>query len=148
MKIITPRRIASIGLVVALGGLTAACTPRVPLPVKPPAAHTSVPKPPAPKPPAETVSQRNARQKAAEYLQFMSFSRTGLIEQLEYEGFSPRDATYGVDALHVNWNQQAAKKAAEYLKIMPFSRSGLIDQLVFDGFTQQQAAYGVSTTGL
>src|SRR5436190_2194174 len=121
-----------------MGGIAAACTPRPPLPINPPAVHT----------PAETVSQRNARQKAAEYLKYMSFSRKGLIEQLEYEGFLPQDATYGVDALHVDWNQQAAKKAAEYLKSMCFSRSGLIAQLVYEGFTQQQAAYGVRTTGL
>src|SRR5262245_13432558 len=124
MKLISPRRIASVGLVVALGGVAAAaCTPATN-----PAAHVS-----APKPPTETVSQRNARLRAADYLKYTSFSRRGLIEQLEYEGFTPRDATYGVDALHVDWNRQAALKAAEYLKFMHFSRSGLIDQLVFEG---------------
>jgi hypothetical protein len=136
MKIITRRRIASLGLIVALGGAAAACTPAV---------HTSAPKPVVG---GETVSQSNARQKAAEYLKYMSFSRSGLIKQLEYEGFTQQDATYGVDALHVDWNQQAARKAGEYLKYMSFSRSGLIQQLVYEGFTQQQAEYGVSTTGL
>lgn len=28
-----------------------------------------------------------------------SFSRDGLIEQLEYEGFTPDQATYGVDSV-------------------------------------------------
>jgi len=65
-----------------------------------------------------------------------------------FEGFPQEDAAYGVDALNVEWNDQAAKKAAEYLKYSSFSRSGLIDQLVFEGFTQAQAEYGVSTTGL
>lgn len=96
----------------------------------------------------ETVSQRNARQKAADYLEFMAFSRSGLIKQLEYEGFSNSDATYGVDALNVDWYEQAAKKAADYLEFMSFSRSGLIDQLLYEGFTQAEAEYGVSTTGL
>jgi hypothetical protein len=94
------------------------------------------------------VSQRNARQKAGEYLSFMAFSRSGLIHQLEYEGFSNADATYGVDANNVDWNQQAAKKAADYLSMMSFSRSGLIAQLLYEGFSQAQAEYGVSTTGL
>ena len=78
----------------------------------------------------------------------MAFSRSGLIEQLKFEGFSETDATYGVDALNADWNEQAAKKAADYLDMTAFSHSGLVEQLVFDGFTQEQAEYGVSTTGL
>jgi hypothetical protein len=96
----------------------------------------------------ETASQRNARLKAGDYLDFTSFSRSGLIQQLEFEGFTPDDAAYGVDALNVDWNDQAAKKAAEYLDFTSFSHSGLVDQLVFEGFTRAQAEYGVSTTGL
>lgn len=101
--------------------------------------------PPAP---AETVSQEMARRKAAEYLQFSSFSRKGLIDQVMFEGFSEADATYGVDAQFADWNAQAALKAAEYLELMSFSHRGLVDQLVFEGFTPEQAEYGVSTTGL
>ncbi len=78
----------------------------------------------------------------------MAFSRSGLIHQLEFESFTTEDATYGVDALAADWNEQAAKSAAGYLDVMAFSRSGLIHQLVFEGFTQDQAEYGVSTTGL
>ena len=65
-----------------------------------------------------------------------------------FEGFTQGEAEYGVDALNVDWNEQAAKKAAEYLDYSSFSRSGLIEQLVFEGFTQGEAEYGVSTTGL
>jgi hypothetical protein len=65
-----------------------------------------------------------------------------------YEGFTQEDAEYGVEALNVDWNTQAAKKAASYLKSSSFSASGLVDQLVYEGFTQEQAEYGVSTTGL
>jgi hypothetical protein len=96
----------------------------------------------------ETVSQRNARRKARDYLNFTSFSRTGLIQQLQFEGFSQGDAAYGVDALNVDWNEQAAKKAKDYLNLTSFSRRSLIDQLVFDGFTAAEAEYGVSATGL
>jgi hypothetical protein len=96
----------------------------------------------------ETVSQRNARLKAASYLELIAFSRSGLIEQLEFEGFSNADATYGTDAQKANWMTQAARKARSYLDTMPFSRAGLITQLEFEGFTSAEAAYGVSQVGL
>jgi hypothetical protein len=98
--------------------------------------------------PAETVSQEQARTKAADYLDYSAFSRVGLIKQLKFEGFSKKDATYGVDALDVNWNKQAAKKARDYLDYSSFSRASLIEQLEFEGFTSQQAIYGVNQTGL
>lgn len=96
----------------------------------------------------ENVNQSNARKKAASYLAISAFSRSGLIEQLEFEGFTNSDATYGVDAQNADWNKQAAKKAASYLAISAFSRSGLIEQLEFEGFTQAQAKYGADSTGL
>jgi hypothetical protein len=126
----------------------------------PPPPTTAAPPPPPPAPPptappttadpfaSESVSQRNARRSAAQYLEVSAFSRTGLIEQLEFEGFSNADATYGVDAQFADWNQQAAASAAQYLEVSAFSRSGLYDQLIFEGFTPSEAEYGVSTTGL
>lgn len=114
----------------------------------PPTTTTTAPPPPPDPFAGESISQRNARGSAEDYLAFASFSRTGLIGQLEYEGFSTADATYAVDVLNVDWNEQAAKSAASYLEFSSFSRSGLIDQLVYEGFTQAQAEYGVSTTGL
>jgi colicin import membrane protein len=94
------------------------------------------------------VSQQNAVRSAEDYLDFTAFSRTGLINQLEFEGYSTADATRAVDRVTVNWNEQAAKSAANYLDFTSFSRQGLIDQLVFEGFTAAQAKYGVSQTGL
>jgi hypothetical protein len=107
-----------------------------PAPVPVPRAEPSVP-----------LGQESARRKAQEYLDFASFSRSGLIEQLEYEGFSNADATGAVDGLSVDWNEQAAEKADEYMGFSSFSRSGLIDQLEFEGFTSEQAAYGASAVG-
>ena len=98
--------------------------------------------------PAGTVSQRNAVSKGASYLRSSSFSRSGLISQLQYEGFSGSEATYGTDSQNADWNAQAAKKAASYLRSSSFSRSGLISQLLYEGFSQAQAEYGVGTTGL
>lgn len=98
--------------------------------------------------PTETVSQNNAREKAESYLSFSAFSKKGLIEQLEFEGFEKADAEYAVGAIEVDWNEQAAKKAASYLENQSFSKKSLTEQLVFEGFTKKEAEYGVSTTGL
>lgn len=102
---------------------------------------------PSPEPPPEpdlTPGQQNAVSKAEEYLSVSSFSRPGLIEQLEFEGFSNADATFAVDRLGVDWNEQAAKKAQEYLDVSSFSRSGLVEQLTFEGFTPAEAEYGAA----
>ena len=103
---------------------------------------------PAPAAPGESVSQENARATAEDYLDSSSFSRSGLIEQLKYEGYSTKDATYAVRAISVDWNEQAAKTAKDYLDSSSFSRSGLIEQLEYEGFTHAQAGYGVNQTGL
>jgi hypothetical protein len=98
--------------------------------------------------PGETAGQENARKSAESYLSHSNFSRSGLIDQLKFEGYSAADATYGVDAVSPDWNEQAAKSAESYLSHSSFSRSGLIDQLEFEGYTAEQAAYGVNKTGL
>jgi hypothetical protein len=96
----------------------------------------------------ESVASQNARRMAASYLKYSAFSRSGLIDQLKYEGFSNRLATYGVDKQHANWSKQAARMARQYLKYSAFSRSGLIEQLEYEGFTPTQAKYGVKKAGL
>ena len=95
-----------------------------------------------------TTSQTNAMKKASSYLRSMAFSYSGLVEQLEYEGFSGEDATFAVDHCGADWNVQADRMAAQYLKTMAFSRSGLIEQLEFEGFTEEQATHGVDSVGL
>jgi hypothetical protein len=104
--------------------------------------------PPAPVVPELTMSQEQAVGSATSYLEYSAFSRSGLIGQLEFEGFSTADATFAVDHITVDWNEQAAKSAKSYLEFSNFSRSGLIDQLVFEGFTTEQATYGVDQVGL
>ncbi len=103
---------------------------------------------PTPEEPQLTRAQENAIGTAQDYLDYDSFSRKGLIEQLEFEGYSTKDATFAVVSLNVDWNEQAAKKAEDYLDYDNFSRSGLIEQLEFEGFTTAQATYGVNQTGL
>ncbi len=98
--------------------------------------------------PRFTRAEENAIRSAESYLSFTAFSRSGLIKQLEFEGYTNSEATLGVDSLDVDWNRQAALSAEQYLDFTSFSRSGLIDQLVFEGFTRSQATYGVDKTGL
>ena len=95
-----------------------------------------------------TAGEEQAAKMAKSYLDTMAFSRTGLIEQLEYEGFTQQEAEYGVDKIGADWNEQAAKMAKNYLDTMAFSRAGLIEQLEYEGFTRQQAEYGVRAVGL
>lgn len=94
-----------------------------------------------------TMGERNALRQAQNYLSFMPFSYSGLISQLEFEGYTTEEATYAVDNCGADWNEQAALKAQDYLDFMSFSRDGLIEQLMFEGFTAEQAEYGVSAVG-
>ena len=95
----------------------------------------------------ETTSQLDAVDRAEDYLAYTAFSRQGLIEQLEYEGFSKEDATYGADNSGADWMKQAEEKAQDYLDYTSFSREGLIEQLEYEGFTNKEAVHGVDSTG-
>ena len=94
-----------------------------------------------------TTGEKNALAKAKEYLSTMPFSYKGLIKQLEFEGFSTQEATYGADNCKADWNEQAAKSAKNYMEISSFSESGLIEQLEFEGYTEEQAEYGAKKAG-
>lgn len=96
----------------------------------------------------ETLSQKNAVNKAKNYLDYTAFSKSGLIKQLKFEGFSEEDATYAVNQINVNWKEQAVNKAKSYLEHSSFSRSGLIEQLEFEGFSEEEATYAVDKVGL
>jgi hypothetical protein len=102
---------------------------------------------PEPEGPVETLSQSNARSTAEDYIASSGFSRSGLIDQLKYEEYSTADATYAVDAIDVDWNEQAARTAQSYLDSSSFSRSGLYDQLIYEGFTSSQANFGLKAVG-
>lgn len=94
-----------------------------------------------------TVGETNALRKAKQYLDMMSFSYNGIIQQLEYEGFNKDEAAYAADNCGADWNKQAVKKAEQYLNLMGFSRDRLIEQLQYEGFTYEQAIYGADANG-
>ena len=94
-----------------------------------------------------TTGQSNALKKAQSYLKFTNFSHDGLVEQLEYEGFSHDEAVYGADNCGADWNEQAKEKAKSYLDFSGFSYKGIIEQLEYEKFTSEQAKYGADNCG-
>jgi len=108
--------------------------------------------------PSEGLSpeQENAIESAQNYLDFMAFSKQGLIDQLSSPAGDdyPQDvAVFAVEHIEddVDWDEQAVKSAENYLDLMPFSRNELIDQLssdAGDGFTREQAEYAADQVGL
>ncbi|MCF8610043.1 Ltp family lipoprotein [Gordonia sp. HY285] len=138
---------ATVIVAAAVIGITTACDPTdLSVPAGPTAAATDVRL-------ADTTadvsnltsSQENAVDKASDYLDYSSFSRDGLIRQLEFEGFANADATFAADYLNIDWNEQSVEKAKEYMDYSSFSQQALTDQLVFEGFTQAQAEHGAAS---
>lgn len=93
---------------------------------------------------APTSERSQATSMAKSYLRSQGFSKPGLIEQLEYEGFSHSAAVWGASHAGANWLTQAVLVARSYLRSQAFSPSGLREQLEYEGFTRYQAAFGVS----
>ena len=94
-----------------------------------------------------TLGEKNAASKALDYLGYSAFSYSGLVKQLEFEGYTHKEAVYGVDKCGVDWKEQAASKALDYLGYSAFSSSGLVKQLEFEGYTSEEAIYGVDRCG-
>jgi len=95
-----------------------------------------------------SVSRANAVKAAASYLRSSAFSRSGLIKQLAYEGYSNEDAVFAVDAQQADWRANAVKAAASYLRSSAFSRSGLINQLMYEGYSLADSEYAATAAGL
>lgn len=88
--------------------------------------------------------QKNALQKAKDYLNYSSFSKVGLYDQLIYEQF-PNDAVqFAIDHIEVDWHDQAFQKGNDYLEYSAFSYQGLYDQLIYEGFSADQAQYAIN----
>ena len=100
-----------------------------------------------------TMEQKNAFEAGYSYIDLMSFSKQGLIEQLssEYGDNYPQDvAEFAVQALEdndmVDWDVECEEAAQDYLDNMSFSKQELIEQLSSeygDQFTVEQAERAV-----
>src|SRR5699024_10517240 len=86
---------------------------------------------------------KNALESANSYLEYTSFSKEGLYDQLLYEGFPEDAAQYAVDSVNTDWNENALQTANDYLDYSSFSDSGLYDQLIYEGYTPEQAQYAI-----
>ena len=88
------------------------------------------------------TEEKNAYKKGLDYLDYSGFSRTGLIEQLEYEGYPSEACEKAVSVIEekgeVDWNEECLEKAKDYMDYSSFSKDGLIDQLKYEGFTDDQ----------
>ena len=102
------------------------------------------PKTTSPKSNSISIEEQQAVGSARSYLDYSAFSKTGLIEQLEYEGFPKSVATAAVNSLVVDWNEEAYQSGKSYLDYSSFSKTGLIEQLEYEGFTTAQARQAVN----
>lgn len=90
-----------------------------------------------------TLGERNALRKAESYLNYTSFSKEGLRDQLEYEGFASDEIDYALDNIVVDWNEQALDTAESYLRYTSFSETGLRDQLEYEEFLSDEIDYAM-----
>lgn len=95
----------------------------------------------------EARERRRARARAQEHLDYAAFSRSGLVDQLEFEGYTTKVARHAVDSLDVDWAEQAARAAMNYREFESYSRRGVVAQLVFEGYTRTQAEHGADAAG-
>ena len=91
--------------------------------------------------------QNRALAKAVDYLQIFEFSYLGLIDQLEFEGFTHEEAVYAANNCGADWYEQAKRQAISYLESSAFSYLGLIEQLEFEDFTHEEAVYAANNCG-
>lgn len=84
---------------------------------------------------------------AQSYIDMSGFSRSELVDQLVYEGYTPDQAESGVSSLSVDYSEQARRSTQSYLDLMPMSRAELVDQLIYEGYTPDEAAAGADSAG-
>lgn len=88
-----------------------------------------------------TTSKDAALESAKIEIICLSYSYSGLIEQLELNGYTHEDSVYAADNCGANWNEEALETA----KIYGFSnQQDTIDVLKKSGFTDEQINYAVS----
>ena len=100
-----------------------------------------------------SAEEKNAYNSAKNYLDYMAFSKKGLIQQLSSEygdNYPEKVAKKAVKALEkeekIDWTEEAKEAAQNYLDTMSFSKNGLVQQLESeygDQFTHEQAVAAV-----
>lgn len=90
-----------------------------------------------------TREQTNALEAAEDYLDYDSFSKQGLYDQLIYEKYPADAAQYAIDNVEADWKENALQTAQDYLDFSSFSDQGLYDQLIHDKYTIEEAQYAI-----
>ncbi len=91
----------------------------------------------------------SALRKAETYSDMMHMSKVGIYEQLisEYgDQFTEEAATYAMENLVADWNENALEKAYNYAETMYMSKAGIYDQLISEygeKFTEEEAQYAI-----
>lgn len=90
-----------------------------------------------------TRQQKNALGAAESYLDYSSFSKLGLYDQLIFEEYPADAAQYAIDNVEADWKANALQTAQDYLDFSSFSDQGLYDQLIHDQYTAEEAQYAI-----
>ena len=94
-----------------------------------------------------STSQRNAVLKAYQEINSWHCGRDYLINEIlvSYDGYSVEDATFAVDHMKVDWEQQAISYAKENGR--GESKNRLAEMLEYYGFDQNQIAKAIESVG-
>lgn len=87
--------------------------------------------------PEEALSQ------AQGYIESGAFSHDGLVEQLEYEGYGEKNATYAADNVGADWSAEALQSAQSYVDHIGISSEHLYEMLDYEKFTPDQIDYAM-----
>ena len=86
---------------------------------------------------------QEAMKTAKTYLGYIDYSYSGLVNQLELEGYSNTDAVKAVEMLGIDWNEQALKCANAYIVKSKMTKKEVKKQMKADGFTDSQIEYAI-----
>lgn len=89
------------------------------------------------------IEYKQALKNAKSYLEYGSFSKEGLRDQLEFEEYTPEAIQFALDNVEVDWFQEAADHAESYLEYGSFSREGLRGQLEYEEYTPEEIEYAL-----
>lgn len=107
---------------------------------------------------AATANQEKALEDAKSYLKESTYSKKGLKEQLEFDGYTKKEANYAVNNCGANWKKQAKKEAKNLIRlsldeewkkwgVFYYSKKSMIETLKYHGYTKSQAKFGAKKCG-
>lgn len=83
-------------------------------------------------------------ERAKSFIESGEYSYSGLIEILEFVGYSNDEAEFAALNCNADWNNEAVQCAESYLDIKNMTKDELYGQLEYEGFTKEQISYALS----